>query len=396
MVVIEAVRAEGAAGRPRGELAWGWRGGYYWVTRVLFSTSPSVTSPSVQVPPSVIGGLRRAAVAGLAAAGVALAMLTLPGCIESDVDPATDADTGSTHALLTIERTDLVEAELAPTPAPGFPSSVPAPTGAPAGRVVQTSTALAGFAHMPAGVDAAAVRALVGWNLELPEPGRCVRSTAVPEARPSLSPVDNVEFLEAGEVVVETRGEKTRLAPRNFPSVTDLISGVLYTTRHKATDLPPGALYRVRATGGLTLQTMEVSAEAPEAVAGITVGGVPLHQVQQIAVTGPVDLTWNVGLPSDLIYVELASSDGLGTTACTFPDSDGAGTIALGDARQAAGGAADAEPSETAMVDLGAGRIALHRVRTVALDGPGLEYAELRFDFAVAANVSFIGDRPVP
>jgi hypothetical protein len=289
----------------------------------------------------------------------AIGGVVLSSCVESDVDPSTDTETGSTHALLSIERLELESTEEASS--------------------VRTSSALAGFAQLPAAIDSNAVLTLVGWNLELPRLGECKTNDREPNATP-LAPIDKIEFLEAGKVDVETHGEKIQLALRAFPTVTDLISGVVYTTRERTADLPASSQYVFRASGDGALQPLVVSARAPEALSGVTIGGVPLKQVREVSRTEPVDLTWNVGNADDVVYIELSSVDGLQSTLCAFSDTDGSGSV----------------PEELDWYT-GQGRLALHRVKAITLDGPGVENGELRFDFAVGADVVFAGaTSPIP
>jgi hypothetical protein len=57
---------------------------------------------------------------------------------------------------------------------------------------------------------------------------------------------------------------------------------------------------------------------------------------------------------------------------CAFRDADGRGTLPPG-----------------MFGATGVGNLALHRLREVAADVPSLDSAEVRFDFALTAEVSF-------
>ncbi len=76
------------------------------------------------------------------------------------------------------------------------------------------------------------------------------------------------------------------------------------------------------------------------------------------------------GSVGDMILVEISSGDGALSNVCAFRDESGAGTV-------------------PAVGTPGSGRIALHRVRSSRFDAPGLDFGELRFDFEVAATVTF-------
>ncbi len=274
------------------------------------------------------------------------AALTAFGCSAQTADYTTDADTGSTHALISIERSTAVDTDNA-----------------------TRAGALAGFLHTPADVDAQAALGVVGLAQKLPKPGQCA---TLPEGA-RLSSMGHVELLEAGDISVDVGGTATTLAPRAFPTVTDQVSGVMYTTRDCSEPLPAGAHYTIRTSGGLSVAPLTLDADAPAQLDGVTVGGLPLSDVGALSTSQPVDVTWNVGQPGDLVYVELSRIDGSSSTLCSFRDDVGSGTIPAG----------MVTPSHS-------GRLSLHRVRERTFAAGDIQDVELRFDFELAANVSFI------
>lgn len=264
-----------------------------------------------------------------------------------ETDPPVDTEVKTTHAVVTIERSESAD---------GTSSK---------------AEALAGFLEVPALVDAHSVLQLVGLGLDLPEPGACTLGSAPASAGP-LTETARVEFVDAGAVELEVSGARERLAPYAFPTVTDSISGVLYTSRDRAADpLPSGSRYTLTADGdGLQIRA---SHDAPRALSGVTVNGTPLAEVASVSTANPLDLTWDVDAPGDIVYVELTGSASR-RVICSFADELGAGSV----------------PTE-AFATQGAGRVSVHRLRTHEFDvlqgdsSRGL----LRFDFAVAANVAF-------
>jgi len=277
---------------------------------------------------------------------------TTAACMGPDVDPEVDADAGSTHALITVDQR--LSDGNADEP----------------GEVEAQAAALAGFAQIPSGVDSEAVLTLAGWNLELPDPGACLELSTDRDQDTPLAPIERVELLEVGDVVIAVGGDETRLAPRAFTG-GDVLTGVLYTSRDPSADpLPPGATYTIR-TGGGALPSLEFTGDAPDALTNVTLAGIPLHKVNVVSVTQPLDLTWNVGAPQDLLYVELASADGLNTTRCAFRDEDGAGTI-----------------PEGVFVSTGSGSLSVHRLRSLRIDEDGIR-GELRFDVEQLVGVVF-------
>jgi hypothetical protein len=258
----------------------------------------------------------------------------------------TDADTGSTHAFISVERSQAGE--------------------------VERAGALAGFAQMPATVDSAAVLSLVGWALDLPTLGQCSARSRDRDPNTPLSPIDHVEFLEAGEVKLETAGTGTTLAPHAFPTVTDLISGVVYTSRDRSSGaLPAGTRYQVRTTGGLGLGPLSVTSEAPPSLSDVTVGGSSLGSLDTFSAARRVEVTWKAGSAGDVVVVEAAS---VGTTTgiwCAFRDEDGSGVV----------------PAATVNAR-GNGKLSVHRIRSLAFEASGVTHGELRFDFEVTRSVT--------
>lgn len=282
---------------------------------------------------------------------VAVAVLGATACSANTEDYTSDAETGSTHAFITVDRSVAADG-----------------TGSP------RAGAIAGFVRMPAEADAHAVLAMVGLGLQLPAPGQCTseldRNTG---SRSTLAATGRVVFLDAGDVAVDTGDGPMTLAPRAFPTVTDRISGVMYTTRDRSAEpLPPGVRYVIRTSGGDGVAPVSVEANAPAPLDGITIGGVPLADVRSVPASAPVDVTWNVGAGGDLVYIELAAGDGSSTTLCTFKDDVGAGTVPAGAFERTA-----------------QGRLSVHRVRSREFTVAGVDQGELRFDFERAATVDF-------
>lgn len=279
----------------------------------------------------------------------AVAALTALGCSAELEQYTADADTGSTHALVSVERSaDVGQREAA------------------------RAGVLAGFVQMPADIDARSLFDLVGLSRPLPAVGQC-RTRADAGSAPPLSSVGHVEFLEAGDVSVATVESRTALAPHAFPTVTELISGVVYTTRDRsAAPLPAGTAYVLHTSGSADVPTLSVEREAPPELETVTIGGVPLAELHELGTSEPLDVTWAVGATSDIVLVELSSADGSSSSVCAFRDDAGAGTVPGG-----------------VFAGLGAGRVALHRVRAVSFSSAGLDVGELRFDFEIAASVTF-------
>jgi hypothetical protein len=274
------------------------------------------------------------------------------GCA-SQPEYTTDEEQGSTHALIEVQRSRTISSSDATDEQP------------------VRGEALAGFMQVPAAVDVGSARELMGLELGLPEMGQCVTRALVHDSDQPVATQERLELLDVGDVSLVADGRSTTLAPRAFPTITDLISGVVYTTRDlSAEPLPAGVQYAVRTAGG-AVSAVDLVGDAPRELAGVTVGGVPLADVTNISPAAPIDLTWTVGEAGDVVYVEL-SADGTDPAICAFQDDYGVGSIPSG-----------------AFAGSGPGRVSLHRFRAREFASEDIESAELRFDFELATSVTY-------
>lgn len=278
--------------------------------------------------------------------------LALSACSASTGPYTSDAERGSTHALITVERRDAL----------GVSS-------------VAEAKAFASFVRTPPEVDVASVTRLAGLDLTLPEAGECSLGSTHRELGTTLNPLRRVELLAAGDVALETPEGRVELAPRAFPAVTDLFAGVVYTTRDRAALLPTGEVYALSVAGSASLAPLSLSSEAPPALSEVTLFGAPLSATSALPTSG-AELGWKPGSARDLVYVALSSSDGTPFAVCAFRDDAGRGTIPA-----------------SAVPESGPISLSLHRLRSVGLPANvgGIDAGELRFDFELATSVSVQG-----
>ncbi len=239
--------------------------------------------------------------------------------------------------------------------------------------------ALAGFVRAPAKVDVAEVLTISGLGLDVPARGECFSEAPTVSDFASLG---DAELLEVDSVRLETESGTHELAPFAFPTVADLLRGVVYLSRDQSGDsLPPGSSYTFLGDGLETgPHTIEVisTRSSPPPLSGVTIGGFSLGNSVSLAPGPVVDLRWEPGeSASDLIVVTLESGDDF--WACTFADNEGFGSVPLltGDG-----------------VELGAdgrsGILAIHRVRANKDDGGvDLPAVTITFDFALETEVRF-------
>ncbi|HLV66147.1 MAG TPA: hypothetical protein VKY73_10055 [Polyangiaceae bacterium] len=270
---------------------------------------------------------------------------TLAACSGSTASHTVDADHGSTHALVSIERRDSPDASLT------------------------LAQAFASFVRTPPEVDPSVVRRVTGLDLGLPELGQCTAAPGRDGSMP-LSPFDRVELLDAGDVALRTPDGRVELAPRPFPAVTDQISGVVYTTRDRAAQLPPAERYALDIAGSAELPPLAVDAEAPPRLEDVTLDGAPLEAGARLTRSGAL-LGWAPGSERDLVYVTLSGPDGARSAVCAFPDA-GRGVLPA-----------------SVLPSAGPATLSVHRLRAVALNA-GVDAGELRFDFELFVPVEVV------
>jgi hypothetical protein len=233
--------------------------------------------------------------------------------------------------------------------------------------------AFASFVRTPPEVDSAVVTRITGLDLQLPDVGDCVVGAPARDSSVALSPVRRVELLSAGDVALETPEGRVELAPRAFPAVTDVVAGIVYSTRNRAAALPAGVTYSLNAAGSGSLAPLAVSADAPPTLEGVQLAGAPLDPTSMLP-SGDAALGWKAGTARDLLYVTLTGSDSAASVTCTFRDDAGRGIV----------------PSSLVPRSSTVG-IALHRLRSVALGSSGsggIDAGELRFDFSFSVVVN--------
>jgi hypothetical protein len=278
------------------------------------------------------------------------AALTLGGSalacsVEVDPEHGT-ADTGTTRAVVAITRS--------------------APAASPEEAHAE---AFAGFLRTPAGADAKSALGLAGLGLDLPASGEC-RKGARSDTHAS-SGLTAVQLLDAGEVTVAAGGNVTTLAPRAFPTITDSIQGVVYTTRDRAAaPLPAASAYTVAATGGSSLEAVSGFGQAPALLGNVELAGEALGSVEALPARHDLTLAWTAGSVGDRVYVEI---DGAAEpTLCTFGDEAGHGAIPA-----------------AVLPASGAATVSVHRLRESTFADAGLAQGALRFDFELSASVTF-------
>jgi hypothetical protein len=294
-----------------------------------------------------------------------LALLGLlgAGCSAPVVDDIADAALGSTQAIVLVER-------------------VAATDGA-----TQTNVS-AKFMRLEAHADPEMAEWIVGGSrLDLPAAGECtLLSFGSHDEAPALSTVGSIELLDVGDLTIRAGEIVMPLAARAFPDVGDLVSGVFYTSRDAASDLPVPAAYLLQSSGAPLFERFAVEAEAPRALEGVAVGESPLDEGIVLEAGTAAVVHWLATREAatedydDLIYVEVTAPSG-SAVRCAYLD-EGEGIIPASFLREDVWGTLPASAT-----------IAVHRVRQGSFTSSGIDLGELRFDLSVIGPASITGPR---
>jgi hypothetical protein len=221
--------------------------------------------------------------------------------------------------------------------------------------------------RVPATLDSRNVVRMVGLSPTSPEPGQCERVDYAATATEATVPVQHVEMLDVGDVTLIAGARASPLARQAFPTVTDFIAGVVYTTRDLSSDpLPPSPVYSIVARGAQNIPSFRIDASAPQEPTNVTLEGVNLGQVTRLARGIGVDVTWDPGKVGDKFLIEVKSPDRPNDVTCAFNDTSGRGRL----------------PPDF-LISRGTVRIEIHRLRTTPVTIKGLDRSQVEFDYSL-------------
>lgn len=247
---------------------------------------------------------------------------------------------------------------------------------------------------------------MLGGSLELPAVGECVSISiagdgSADDAQIALDDIEPMDLLDVGDVTlrsVDAGGDETLipLAPRAFPDVGDLVSGVFYTSPDADQDLPAPAQYSVETSGASDLDRFVIDAEAPQPPERVFVEGLSLatsgaDEPLMLLAGSDLRVEWtspsrdDAAAEGDLIYVDVVSARSGQAVRCTFAD-EGRGMV------------------PTAMLTseslFGATTIGVHRVRRQEFGPasahpdrpapPDIDFGQVRFDLSVVGWATIV------
>lgn len=288
--------------------------------------------------------------------------LTATGCSAPVVDDVADANGGMTQGILLVDRVTTVE-------------------GAP-----QTNVS-AKFMRLSPTAEPELAERVVGTRLDLPAAGECmlVPPLANEEVSPALSALGTIELLDVGDLTMKTGETEMPLAARAFPDVGGLVSGVFYTSRDAASDLPAPAKYVLEGSGSALIDRFSIEVDAPAAPEDVRVDDAPL--ADGVVLEGSAVVRWRSDEAAratsrgegDLVYVDITAATGT-AIRCAFSD-EGRGEIPSSVLRSGALGELPATAT-----------LAVHRVRLGTFLEPGIDVGEVRFDLAVVGRATIVAD----
>ena len=202
------------------------------------------------------------------------AAIVAVGCSAPVVDDVSDASSALTDGVVLVERTVAADG------------------------ATQTNVS-AKFMRLATPADPEIAERVVGSTLTLPPVGQCSRSTTagIDDKTRDLSSIGSIELIDVGDVSLRTGSSVMTLAARAFPDVGDLVSGMFYTSRDAASDLPSGATYTLEGTGSAQVDRFAIEADAPAAPEDVRLADTTLADGPVIE-EGSTIVRWRAGEPA--------------------------------------------------------------------------------------------------
>jgi hypothetical protein len=249
--------------------------------------------------------------------------------------------------------------------------------------VAQTSVS-AKFMRLGSPVDPELAERVVGTKLDLPTLGTCRPVTAA-TVDTKTHGRGSIELIDVGDLSLRAGTQRLPLAVRAFPDVGDLVSGMFYTSRDTASDLPLGATYTLESTGAGAIERFAVDVDGPLALEDVRLGTATLADGVVVDETQPLAVRWralaslaapeSAGATPDVVIVDVGADSGA-SVRCAFPD-EGSGVLPAWIFRASTLGALPATAT-----------IAVRRLRERSFASVGVDTGEVRFDVGVIGRIT--------
>jgi len=181
---------------------------------------------------------------------------------------------------------------------------------------------------------------------DLPSPAR---GCWVPNESPTPFVARQVDLLDVGNVTLD----RTALYARAMPDPAGVVSGVFYSARTTETSANAPNV-QLRASGGEDLpEGFAISVPAPRELGDVTIA----------PASGGLDVAWDAGEPTDVVYVDVLASSRAALRCASFD----LGRLYV-------------------PTTLDEGDLAVHRVHREAFHAKGVDPGEVRFDVSRTAS----------
>jgi hypothetical protein len=237
------------------------------------------------------------------------------------------------------------------------------------------------FMRLSTPVDPDLAERLVGAKLEVPSyEGAALQAVGVCRQTSSSAPdaprgaLGTIELIDVGDLTLRSGSALMPLAPRTFPDVGDLVSGMFYTSPDTVRELPTHTTYSLESSGSSFVDRFTIDAEAPPALDDVRIGDTALADGVTLDEGAPATIHWTASDARDLVLVDVSAPSGA-SVRCAYPDQ-GTANLPGWVLRGTTLGALPATATVT-----------VHRIRERSFVAPGIDAGELRFDLSVLGRV---------
>lgn len=232
--------------------------------------------------------------------------------------------------------------------------------------------------RMPAMLNSRNIVRMVGLSTLAPEQGLCETTDYALTETESTTGVQHVEMLDVGDVSLLGEKGASALTRQAFPTVTDFIAGVVYTTRDPSAAPPPlSPSYVLSARGAPGILPFKIPVDVPKELTGIQIDNSRLEQVSRLARGQALTVTWQPGAPGDKFEIQVWHSEQSTEFSCVFSDAAGA-----------------AELTPDALGTAGTVRLTFHRLRSANAEIRGIDRTQVEVDFSVDHLVEVVEEQP--
>ncbi len=246
--------------------------------------------------------------------------------------------------------------------------------------------------------DSAAAERLVGTRVVLPAVGECAAVSALQPDVTTSKLKGSVELVDVGDLTLLVHGGAhegrtasdeivpINLAPRAFPDVGDMASGVFYTSPDATRDLPSPARFAIKGSGASLVEPFGIDVDGPAAPSNVRVNGRRFADSPKADSGHDITLEWDATATdaNELVYVEVHGDTSF---RCAFHD---VGTANL---------PSEILPKSDALSKTdGSTSLSLHRlreqdVRLQLAERQGEETTTVQFDLARTGRFAIVNAR---